>query len=252
MIMNKLRVLMYHSVSGTGERGDLSVDKGQLESHFRYLHTHGYSSILLSQLVDALDGKSVLPQRPVLVTFDDGFRDNYELAYPLAERYRIRINLFVVPAFIRQGSYREIPCMTAGDIQNMDPDLVEIGLHSFSHDSYADLPPSRLSDDIDRSITALKSMNIAFQPCLAYPFGAYPRRKGLDQSRLFQILEEKGIRLAFRIGNRINPLPLRNIFTVQRMDITGHDTLRSFAWSLKLGKKRTRWIWSMALSRTGR
>jgi peptidoglycan/xylan/chitin deacetylase (PgdA/CDA1 family) len=233
---------MYHSVSDTGERDDLTVDTMQLESHFRYLHMHGYSTILLSQLIDAMEGRNVLPDRPVLITFDDGFRNNYEIAYPLAALYRIRINLFVVPDFIRKGSYRGQPCLTPDDIHKMDPGLAEIGLHSFSHCSYADLLPSALSEDIDQSMEALKEMNIPFQPCLAYPFGAYPRRKGLDQSRLFSILEEKGIRLAFRIGNRINTLPLRNPFVVQRMDITGHDTVQTFAWSMLLGKKWTRWI----------
>jgi len=240
--MSCLKVLMYHSVSSKGERDPLTVDTVQLEAHFRYLRTHGYSTILLSQLIDAVEGRSVLPDRPVLITFDDGFRNNYELAYPLAAKYRVRINLFVVPEFIRQGSYRDLPCLTPDDIHSMDPDLVEIGLHSFSHTSYANLLPSRLSEDIDQSMKALTEMNIPFQPCLAYPFGAYPRRKGLDQSRLFEILEDKGIRLAFRIGNRINPLPLRNPFIIQRMDITGHDTLPSFAWSLMLGKKWTRWM----------
>ncbi|MDO6433440.1 polysaccharide deacetylase family protein [Flavitalea sp. BT771] len=237
-----LRVLMYHSVSGDGRRDDLTVDAGQLEAQFRYLRTHGYTTILLSELIEAVEGKGSLPVKPVLVTFDDGFRDNLEIAYPLAKQYRIRINLFVVPAFIHQGEYRGLPCLTADDIRKMDPDLVEIGLHSFDHRSYAELNPFRLAADLELSMVALRSMDIPYQPCLAYPFGAYPRRKGLDQSTLFEILEEKGISLAFRIGNRINPFPLKHRFLVQRLDITGHDTLRTFQWSLAIGKKWARLI----------
>lgn len=237
-----LRVLMYHSVSGDGRRDDLTVDAGQLEAQFRYLRTHGYSTILLSELIEAAEGKCSLPPKPVLVTFDDGFRDILEIVYPLAEQYRIRINLFVVPAFIHQGEYRGIPCLTAEDIRKMDPDLVEIGLHSFDHRSYAELNPFRLAADLELSMMALSAMDIPYQPCLAYPFGAYPRRKGLDQSTLFEVLEEKGISLAFRIGNRINPFPLKHRFLVQRLDITGHDTLRTFQWSLAVGKKWVRLI----------
>jgi peptidoglycan/xylan/chitin deacetylase (PgdA/CDA1 family) len=247
-----LRILMYHSISGNGQRDDLTVDAGQLEAHFRYLRTHGYSTILLSDLIQATEGKGTLPEKPVLVTFDDGFRDNYEIAYPLAKQYRIRINLFVVPAFIHKGEYRGIPCLTAEDIHKMDPDLVEIGLHSFDHRSYAGLNPLRLAADVELSIQALNAMDIPYQPCLAYPFGAYPRRKGLDQSQLFEILEEKGISLAFRIGNRINPFPLRNRFLVQRMDITGHDTLQTFQWSLTYGKKWTRLITPLFKGNTDR
>jgi peptidoglycan/xylan/chitin deacetylase (PgdA/CDA1 family) len=240
-----LRVLMYHSISGTGQRDDLTVGADQLEAQFRYLRTHGYSTILLSELIAAIEGKTALPEKPVLVTFDDGFRDNYEIAYPLACQYRVRINLFVVPAFIHKGEYRGIPCLTAEDIRKMDPDLVEIGLHSFDHRSYDGLSPFRVAADVELSIKTLDTMDIAYQPCLAYPFGAFPRRKGLDQSSLFEILEDKGICLAFRIGNRINRFPLRNRFLVQRLDITGHDTLQSFRWSLIYGKKWTRLISSL-------
>jgi len=233
---------MYHSISGTGQRDGLTVDAGQLEAQFCYLRTHGYTTILFSDLIAAMEGERPLPEKAVLITFDDGFRNNYEIAYPLARQYCIRINLFVVPAFIHKGEYNGIPCLTAKDIQDMNPDLVEIGLHSFDHRSYAGLSAFRLAADIELSMEALKAMDIPYQPCLAYPFGAYPRRKGLDQSRLFEILEDKGISLAFRIGNRINRFPLRNRFLVQRLDITGYDSLKSFRWSLIYGKKWTRLI----------
>jgi len=233
----RLRVLMYHSISGTGQRDNLTVDAGQLEAQFRYLRTHGYSTILFSDLIAAMEGKSPLPEKAVLITFDDGFRNNYEIAYPLARQYRIRINLFIVPVFIHLGEYKGIPCLTAEDIRKMDPGLVEIGLHSFDHRSYAELSSFRIKADVELCIEALNAMDIPYQPCIAYPFGAYPRRKGADQSRLFEILEDNGICLAFRIGNRINRFPFRNRFLVQRLDITGHDTLQTFRMSLRYGKK---------------
>lgn len=232
-----LRVLMYHSVSGNGHRDALTVDREQLESHFQYLHSEGYTTILLSELIAYCDHEQPLPKNPVLITFDDGFRDNYEIAYTLAKNYGVKINFFLVPAFIRKGEYRDIPCLRAEDIQKLDPRVVEIGLHSYDHQSYADLFPSRIEKDIDKCMLELKEMGIRFQPCLAYPYGAYPRRKGYDRTRLFEILEEKGIRLAFRIGNRINPLPVRNKFLIQRLDIRGDEPLSTFKLSLAFGRK---------------
>lgn len=228
---------MYHSVSTDGKRDDLTVDAAQLESHFRYLRTHGYNTISLSELIDAVEGEGRLPERSVLITFDDGFRDIYSVVYPLVQQYRVRINLFVVPAFIHKGEYRGMPCLTAGEINAMDPGLVQVGLHSFDHLSYADLTPRRIAADLHMSMQALRAMDISYQPCLAYPFGAFPRRKGLDQSSLFETLEDKGIWLAFRIGNRLNRFPLRNCYLIQRMDITGHDTLKTFRCALVTGKK---------------
>jgi peptidoglycan/xylan/chitin deacetylase (PgdA/CDA1 family) len=235
--VGKLRVLMYHSVSGDGFRNDLTVSRDQLEEHFQYLLAKGYSTILLSDLIAYTEHQRPLPPKPVLITFDDGFLNNYEIAYPLAQKYGIRINFFLVPAFMKIGEYRSTPCLCAADLQKMDPALVETGLHSYAHSNYADLIPSKIEADIDRCIHSMKSMAIPFQPCLAYPFGAYPKRKGYDQTRLFEILQEKGIKLAFRIGNRINQLPFRQHFLIQRIDVRGDEPFLLFRLSLAFGKK---------------
>src|SRR5258708_3562801 len=217
----KLRVLMYHGVSGDGRRDALTVDSGQLSAHFQYLRTNGYHAILLSDLIAYYDHQRPLPPKPVLITFDDGFLNNYEIAYPLAEKYQVKINFFLVPAFILVGSYRGERCFGMEEINKMDPSLVEIGLHSFDHRSYADLTPVGVEQDLDRCLSAMDVLGIPYQPCLAYPYGAYPRRRGHDRDQLFNALEKNGLRLAFRIGNRINRLPLRDRFLIQRLDIRG-------------------------------
>lgn len=233
----KLRVLMYHSVSGNGHRDELTVDSSQLEEHFRYLRSKGYQAILLSELIAYYDHHRPLPARPVLITFDDGFMNNYQIAYPLAEKYKMKINFFLVPTFITSGYYRKEACMGVEEIQKMDHAIVEIGLHSYDHSSYAELIPSKIATDIELCRTSMKRMGLRPQPCLAYPYGAYPRRKGYDQTRMFEILEEKGIRLAFRIGNRINGLPLRQPFLIQRLDIKGDEPFLLFRISLAVGRK---------------
>ena len=244
----KLRVLMYHSVSDNGREDALTVSRTQLEAHFQHLHSNGYHPILLSELIAYYDHNHPLPPKPVLITFDDGFLDNYQVAYPLAEKYRMKINFFVVPAFIISGTYREQACMQPGELRQLDPSLVEIGLHSYSHSSYAALTPSGIAADLDRCRASLMAMGLSYQPCLAYPYGAYPRRKGLDQTRLFEMLEEKGVRLAFRIGNRINSLPLRNKFLIQRLDIRGDESFQLFQASLRFGRKRIGWMKFIPLS----
>ena len=233
---------MYHSVSSDGRRDGLTVDSGQLEEHFQYLHSNGYSTILLSELVAFYEEGRPLPENPVLITFDDGFMDNYEIAYPLAEKYRVKIKFFLVPAFILIGNYRGIRCLGPEEINKMDPSLVEIGLHSFDHRNYADMTPVGVEQDIDRCLSAMNGLGISYQPCLAYPYGAYPRRKGHDRDQLFNTLEKNGIRLAFRIGNRLNRLPLRDRFLVQRLDIRGDEPLRTFRLSLAYGKKTGSWL----------
>lgn len=236
----RLRVLMYHSVSGDGYRDGLTVDNGQLEQHFRYLLMEGYTPILLSDLLDWYDHGRLLPEKPVLITFDDGYRDNYEIAYPLAVKYEVKLNFFLVPSFIIQGRYKGQPTIGLEDIRLMDPGLVEIGLHSFGHHNYSMMDPSEIEKDLDNCFMAFRHMDIDYQPCLAYPYGAWP--KGPDQELFFRILQAKGIRLAFRIGNRLNTLPIRHPFLIQRIDVRGDESFRTFRLAMTYGKKSTGWL----------
>jgi peptidoglycan/xylan/chitin deacetylase (PgdA/CDA1 family) len=202
--MRGLRVLLYHNVSADGRRDDLTVSSSQLEEQFQYLQQAGYTSIGFSDLIAYCDQSKPLPPKPVLVTFDDGFRNNATIAYPLAKKYGIKINLFVVPLFIRAGGYRSNPCLQPDDLEELDPSLVEVGLHSYAHANYAKLHPAEIANDIERCLYTMDEMGISYQPCLAYPFGAFPKRQREAQDKLFEILQEKGIRLAFRIGNSRN------------------------------------------------
>ncbi len=232
---------MYHSVSDGGQRDGLTVDTHQLEQHFHYLWANNYTTLLLSELIACHEQKKPLPPKAVLITFDDGFRNNYQLAYPLAQKYQLKLNFFLVPAFILRGTYREQPCLSVDELLKMDRTVVEYGLHSFDHQGYDVLKPFDIETDIYNCMSALEEMGVPCQPCLAYPYGAWPR-KVLQQSRFFEILEEQGIRLAFRIGNRLNRFPFQNRFLIQRLDIRGDESFHSFRLSLAYGKKSTSWL----------
>lgn len=232
---------MYHSVSASGKRDGLTLDADQLEQQFHYLWSQNYRSLSFSDLIACHEQRKPLPEKAVLITFDDGFRDNYEIAYPLAKKYQLKINIFLVPAFIQRGTYREQPCLSVAELLKMDPAIVEYGIHSFEHESYDLLQPAEVELDLHKCADAFSSMGIPIQPCLAYPYGAWPR-KVLQQSRFFEILEEKGIRLAFRIGNRLNRVPLNNRFLIQRIDVRGDESFNVFRLSLSYGKKSTSWM----------
>ncbi|TDX01992.1 polysaccharide deacetylase family protein [Dinghuibacter silviterrae] len=229
-----LRVLMYHSTSATGPNDDLTVDVARLEAHFAALARGGYTTLLMSELLAMAQRMPnglwpSLPPRSVLLTFDDGFRDNFEIAYPLAVQYGVKLNFFIVPTFIREGSYRGKPCMTREELLSMDPDVVEFGLHSYAHTSYGDLSSEEMGADIRRCKAFFAAKGIPYQPCVAYPYGAYPQ----DVSALV----DEGIRFGFRIGNRLNPWPLQHPYLIQRMDIRGTDPRWTFRAGLRVGRK---------------
>ncbi len=236
----QLRVLMYHKISESGTGDFLTVPAAQLEEQFSFLKKQGFTPVLLSDLVAFTEQRQPLPSKPVLITFDDGYRNNYTVMYPLLEKYGMKANIFLVSAFLQHdgmsNDVRNDNYLSVYDIKAMDPQLVEYGLHSLDHKSYKELTPQQMDEDIVKSKAMLKRLGITFQPCLAFPFGAYPKRDVAKQYEFFETLRFNNISLAFRIGNRLNTLPLHNPLLVQRLDIRGDTSLDKFTRLLARGK----------------
>jgi peptidoglycan/xylan/chitin deacetylase (PgdA/CDA1 family) len=235
-----LRVLMYHKVCAHGNADPLTVPVNALNAHLHYLKQEGYNSIRLSDLVNYILAGRPLPERPVLISFDDGYRDNFTAAYPLFEQYGMKANIFLVPAFLQQEATRETKetstYLRLEDIQAMDPDLVEYGLHSFDHKSYKTLDNAAIAADLLQCKNALAAMGIPFQPCLAFPYGAYPKKEEVKLRQFLKTLADSQIVAAFRIGNRLNALPLRHPLLIQRLDIQGRNNFKKFTRLLRKGK----------------
>lgn len=101
----RVPILMYHYLSvpppdADRIRIDLSVAPAMFEQQLAYLKENGYTTISLGDLYDALAGGRGLPAKPVILTFDDGYRDAYENALPLLKKYGMRATFFIVTDFI--------------------------------------------------------------------------------------------------------------------------------------------------------
>lgn len=96
---------MYHYVSHPPEdadiyRIDLSVKPEVLEEQMNYLASNGFTTIDFYDLSRAITHQQPLPPKPVILTFDDGYLDNYLNAYPILERYGFKGTFFVVTEFV--------------------------------------------------------------------------------------------------------------------------------------------------------
>jgi len=232
-----LRVLMYHKISNNNYRDYLTVTKEDLEEQFEFLCQQGYTPLLLSDLVKHVRSGEPLPQKPVLITFDDGYRDNYTIMYPVLKKYGLKANIFLVPAFLEQGETPQDSYLQFSELQAMDPALIEYGLHSYDHKNYKHLSLEAIEQDIHKSRQYFQEKKIVYQDCLAYPYGAFPKRHPVKRHRFLNTLSRNGIILAFRIGNRLNALPLRKSLVIQRLDIRGDESFELFKRKLQKGKR---------------
>jgi peptidoglycan/xylan/chitin deacetylase (PgdA/CDA1 family) len=232
-----LPVLMYHNLSETMEDG-LTVKPSTLEKHLLYLSEKGYHTISIKQFLAWIDDHVPLPEKSVLLTFDDAFPSLLTLAAPLLAKHNIRAVFFVPSGFIGATNKWDNSAerlMTAEQLKSLDSSLIEIGLHSCGHSNYRHMAAEEIEADIRACVSKLDDYGISFAPAFAYPYGGRPKDP-LVYGRMTKAFRDAGIRLAFRIGNRVNRLPFKDPYEIKRIDIKGIDSMWTFATKLKKGR----------------
>lgn len=172
----RVPILMYHYVSEPPPdadiyRQDLSVTPAQFESHLRALHDAGYQTVPLADLLSHLaTGQPQLPAKSVVLTFDDGYVDNYDNAFPVLQRYGFTGTIFVITDFVdmqRTGyaNWEQLAEMHAAGI--------DIGSHSRDHSNLAGRDVDFLVWQALGSREMIES-RLGFTPRLfCYPAGQY-------------------------------------------------------------------------------
>ena len=232
----RLPVLMYHKVEDIPTTDFLTISPAQLDAQIKYLQANGYTSIGLSELNEHLHTGKLLPKKPILITFDDGYLNNYTNAYPLLVKYNFKAVIFLTTGFIGK-THPDHAYFSVEDIQKMDPNIIEYGLHTVNHESYTDLSVPDIQTDIEKTKRALETFGIPYQSSIAYTFGAFPRKDPIKKNQVFNIMKNAGLQSGFRIGNRINKLPIKNPYLIQRIDVRPTDSLSKFKRMCRFGKK---------------
>lgn len=96
-------ILCYHVVS-EGKASTLYTPHWKLEEHLKTLKANGYTAITPKQLYEAYFMKKPLPKKPIMITFDDGYFDNYTRGYPLLKKYDMQATIFIIGGNIKEKS----------------------------------------------------------------------------------------------------------------------------------------------------
>jgi len=138
-------IIMYHSVLKDPARtGEYVITPDMLRSDFEYLKKHGYTAVSASELISYVHDGTPLPEKPVMITFDDGFLNNIEYALPLLREYSMCAVISVVGAYC--DVYTNEPdrnlyysYMTWDDVRDAE-ELLEIEIASHSYDMHSQYP----------------------------------------------------------------------------------------------------------------
>lgn len=188
-----LPVIMYHSVLDDESRsGKYVVTPSILESDFKYLSENGYKTVTVSDLISFKNGEADLPEKCIMLTFDDGYYNNYSYLFPLLKKYNFRAVLSVVGRYTdeysREGekmnnNYSHATWKQLKEMQ--DSGYIEIQNHSYDlHDwsqrhgilrkkgEDSDHYREYITADILKMQEKLKQHMGKEAVCFAYPFGS--------------------------------------------------------------------------------
>ncbi|MCL4417120.1 MAG: polysaccharide deacetylase family protein [Actinobacteria bacterium] len=142
--------------------------KNQYLIQLAYLNSAGYTTIPAKQLIEALRNHSGLPGKSVVVTLDDGYSDAYQYAYPIAQRYRIILNLAIPTGLISGERY-----MNWGQIEEMSRSgIVNFIDHTWSHYSVNRGPLEKIKYEIETAKTQLEQHTGQKIDVFVYPYGS--------------------------------------------------------------------------------
>lgn len=154
----RLRVLMYHKVNDV-PGNPLSVPVSLFDEQMSQLRELGYVAVGLDDVLTYYRDGGELPRRPVLITFDDGYRDNLDHAAPVLERHGYPAVLFVPLAYL--GDRRPLPheerlasrgvvntTLDWGELAELEAAGVRVESHGISHRPLADLPVDEAAREI--------------------------------------------------------------------------------------------------------
>lgn len=192
-------ILIYHSLKAqaTERYRHFSMDPGRFTEHMEHIAAGGWNTLTVGQLSAALAGQvQSLPERPLVLTFDDGFEEMHSVALPVLTRLRLRSTVYIVTEHLG-GQSRWLasvgegdrPMLTPGQVRDLDQAGVEIGAHGHRHAALDEMPFSQAVREIDVSRRALEEIVGHPVVTFAYPYGyhtggikRYLRASGFDSA----------------------------------------------------------------------
>jgi len=163
----KIPVLAYHRIGYTTDY--LTVTPERFSNDLDSLQQRGYCSISLEEFQRFLDDRNVeMPEKPVLITFDDGYLDNFQNAYPILRKHGMIGTFFIITDMLWTKDR-----LTPENIVEMSQGGMSFGSHTVTHRPLAELDSAAIYDELVNSKATLESVLGKKVDAIAYPRGSY-------------------------------------------------------------------------------
>lgn len=218
-------ILMYHAFTeNEAETTSVCTLASEFERQLSALRDAGYTSVGYADLIEFVNGKGKLPEKPLLISIDDGYQNNLDLAAPLLEKYGFCANIAVIGVSIGHTTYKDtdIPIMPHFSLEDARPwikrGVLTVTTHSYDMHQIAAVDGNdcrrgvlqmpgeaepdyiaALTQDYTHAQEQLAGLPGKVLPVFTYPFGAYSE---LSE----RVLQEQGVQVTVTIADGANRL----------------------------------------------
>jgi peptidoglycan/xylan/chitin deacetylase (PgdA/CDA1 family) len=246
-------ILMYHEVTPrpiTSFR-KYSVVPRAFAAQMNWIALAGYTPVTLDALLDSRAGSGVLPKRPIVITFDDGYRDCFEHAVPILAAHRFTAIFFLVAGlmgrtseWLRSERRIELPLVDWTDARQLEAAGFQCGSHTMWHQHLMRIPSSACRDELAVSKQVIEDQLGREVRHLAYPFG--------EVDRVVRALADQvGYRSA--CSTRLGRSALGDDrLALHRVMVSGHDSLLDFVCRLQWAQDARELLRGLAARARGR
>ena len=238
-------ILLYHNIDETASDG-MTISRATFESHMQGMNNGGYTPISFGELIAFVETGAELPEKPVIITFDDGYSSNYEIAFPVLRALNMKATIFPIGITVGWNSYKDTgvsinPHFDRAEMAEMaESGLIAIQSHTYDMHQVVGLDdPAKFRtgvlrreeetqeeyrqvffDDVMMTRNLLEETTGQPVEIFAYPFGVCT-----DQTEAW--LQEAGFRVTLLTGQRGNVVEKgkpEGLLRMNRYTMTEDDT----------------------------
>lgn len=191
----KIPVLMYHSINYE-KNNILRVPKEKFAAQMKWLYDNGYSTLSLDEVYDAVANDKEVPEKSVVLTFDDGYKDNYENAFPVLKKYNFKATVFMITDEIGDSKNGYL---TAEQIKEMDSYGIRVESHTLDHPDLDSLSYEKQYKELAESKATLEKLLGRTVNFIAYPSGRY-------DSNTIKAAKKAGYKMCFKMKGGIGSI----------------------------------------------
>lgn len=163
----QIPVLNYHSIRDEAVN-EVTLSTDMLRKQLEYIHNEQYYTLSLDEFNNFILNKSPIPQKSILITFDDGYMDNYINAFPILKELKMHATIFCIASEL-DGSYY----LSESAIKDMSNNGIDIASHTMNHKHLSQLNYSEQVNELKKSKSKLESIVSKNITTVAFPFGDY-------------------------------------------------------------------------------